>query len=121
MKFHFGRNSCLPFSNCSLTNGLVDSILNLNEEQDIGLLCAHTSSVRPSSRYTLMCQTIYDDIQETIRSVETGGSHELVFMVVILVCVVIIICLSINTYRLTKKVNKQRNRLNRDISRMSSM
>ena len=121
MKFHFGRNSCAPFSNCTLTNALVDSILSLNEEQDIGLLCAHSSTVRPSSRYTLMCQTIYDNIQETIRSVETGGSHEIVFMVVILICVIVIIGLSLNTCRLTKKVNKQKNRLNREISRMSSM
>ena len=116
MKFHFGRDSCAPFSNCTRTNALVDSILGLNEEQDIGLLCAHTSSVSPSNRYTLMCQTIYDDIQETLSSVETGGSHEIVFMVVILVCIVVIIALSLYTYRLKKKINKQRNALNRRTS-----
>ena len=121
MKFHFGRNSCDPFINCNQTNLLIDSILSLNDEKDIGLQCSHTSITRPADRYILMCQSFYDNMERSFSNVETGKSHDLVFVILILTCVAIIIFLSMNTFRLTKKLKKMQMTYSRKISQMSNM
>ena len=114
MKFHFGRNSCNPYTNCTRTNALIDSILSLNDDQNVGIQCDHHSSVRPADRYVLMCQSFYDNVNESLTMVETGNTHNIAFILAIFICVVIIIGLSMNTFRLSKKLKKYQSMLNRE-------
>ena len=98
-------NDCSPFFNCTQRNAFINFV------EHKGMQCAHA----PENSYAVLCRSIYNH-----HVVEGASSQEQIFWVVILVCVVVIVCLSLNTARLTTKLNEHQHRLNRENSHNSN-
>ena len=114
LMLHFGRgHSCSPFRNCTQRDNLLQAITNLRFEED-GNHATIMDCAQSSSSYTLLCRNFYNDF------VETSSIQDQIIWIVVFVCVVIIVCLSVNTVRIKRKLKQYQKQRDKEISHNES-
>ena len=109
----FGPGKCSPLANCTQRDSLINLITNLDFEDDgfeNSMKCAQSTET-----YVLTCRSFYDNairdesLPDPCSMSETNitsDSTERVIWMVLLLCVLVIVCLSLNTLRLVSKLRR---------------
>ena len=99
LELAFGPQTCLPFSNCTHRDELLNIISKFSFEddgRDDNMNCAQSSG-----SYVLICQSLYN--------MAFAGTDIPMLGILLAVAVLVILCLSIYIVKLKKLINYQQN------------
>ena len=106
LKFTPYDTDCAPFKTCAARDNLTKLIEDLDlkaskDADESGMSCDMAEA--PAPKYALVCGDKYEELVNYENEVQSGAAKDQILWIVICLCVVAIICLVINTIRITRK------------------